>query len=185
MMRNDASRPTAARLAASALAACLLLATPAQADLYRCAGADGNIVFTDRPSQCPGAARHEPAGDLQTVETPGQTSPRRAGPPASRAAAGHSKQEMALWQQKKAAAERELARAEERREELQRYVAACNRGWSITGRDDTGLKYTIPCQRIRDEYATIEEKLPPLRDYLENGLGTECRQAGCLPGWIR
>jgi hypothetical protein len=91
----------------------------------------------------------------------------------------------AHWQQKKRMKEEELRVLQERHAQLERFVTACNRGNEIISRDSTGIKYQVSCDRIRKEYAETEARQKPIREYLESGLRRECRQAGCLPGWIR
>jgi hypothetical protein len=90
-----------------------------------------------------------------------------------------------LWQQKKTAAEEELRNLEERRTRLARVVACCNRGSEIVTQDSTGLKYQVSCDEIREQYEANDEQAAELRAYLATGLRRECREAGCLPGWIR
>jgi hypothetical protein len=167
------------------VAAALFLAPTARAELYRCAKADGELVFTDSPANCPGAKLHDAGGDLQAIGGSGPAAPARPAASDARARNAELRQEKAAWQQKKRTAQRDLARAEGRSGELQRYVTACNRGVNIIGRDATGMKYTVPCQRVRAEHDENEAQLTALRAYLENGLRRECREAGCLPGWIR
>jgi len=43
----------------------------------------------------------------------------------------------------------------------------------------------VPCDDIRREHAATADEAEALRAYLDTGLRRECRQAGCLPGWIR
>jgi hypothetical protein len=167
----------------------LARAAPAHADLYRCIGPDGGLVYTDDESICPGAATHESSGKIQThrsgappsrvADSPGveyRTKPSRAD--GQTAMKKH-------WQAKKRAKEGELRALEERSEYLSRFVTGCNRGAQVTARDETGIKRTVSCDEIRAEYQQTLERLEPIREYLDSGLRRDCRKAGCLPGWIR
>jgi hypothetical protein len=51
-------------------AALLVLTVPgdARGDLLRCPGPDGNVIFTDDPSVCPGAEPFEPSGTVHSVK---------------------------------------------------------------------------------------------------------------------
>ena len=172
-----------------ALLAAALLAAEASADLYRCVKADGGIVFTDNAATCPARQKHEPRGLLQTVSGGDTPPPAAPDPPISRpaeAAVDDAAVQKEQWQQKKRTTEDELKRLEERNAKLAEFVTACNRGLAIISRDDhTGLKHQVPCERIREEYSETESESKRLRDYLDSGLQQECREAGCLPGWIR
>jgi len=167
----------------------LLTAPTAEAELYRCIGPDGGLVFTDDETTCPGASEHESSGALQThrVETP--PSPAAASPRLNRrTTSAHTDERTAMkshWQSKKRAKENELRVLQERRQYLSRFVAGCNRGSSIITRDEIGIKQTVSCDKIRVEYEQSLERQQPIRDYLDGGLQRECRKAGCLPCWIR
>ena len=167
----------------------LLTAPTAGAELYRCIGPDGGLVFTDDESTCPGASEHESSGALQThrVETPpspAAASPRLKRRPNSARTDGRTAMKN-HWQSKKRAKENELRVLQERSQYLSRFVAGCNRGSDIITRDETGIKQTVSCDKIRAEYEQSLERQQPIRDYLDGGLQRECREAGCLPGWIR
>ena len=65
-------------------------------------------------------------------------------------------------------------------------VKWCNEGFEITTKDRrTGLRQDVACEDVHAERALIESELALARAYLAEGLEDECRQAGCLPGWIR
>jgi hypothetical protein len=175
-------------LAGVVLTACLAGDLSAGAELRRCVGADGRVVFTDDAGRCPGTEPIEAPDSVQRVD------PAAAGRgPASRRYGGRDHKldrqaeaaEAARWQQKKAAKESELRQLEGRREYLRRYVAHCNRGGSVLTRDASGIKRTVSCAAVRGEFESLEAREASLRDYLESGLAEECRRAGCLPGWIR
>jgi hypothetical protein len=160
----------------------------ASAEVYRCTGPDGRTVFTDNPAACPGAKEHEPVGKVQTIETepspePAAPDPGARGAPATQIDSERAQKEH--WQQKKRMKEEELRRLEERHAQLAKYVTACNRGMEVISRDETGIKYRVSCDQVREEYEKTEALQKPIREYLETGLALECRQAGCLPGWIR
>jgi hypothetical protein len=53
------------------LAALVLLATPAAAgEIFRCVDEDGNVRFTNDPSRCAAASRHEPKREIQRPREP-------------------------------------------------------------------------------------------------------------------
>lgn len=176
-----------------------LAAAPTHADLYRCIGRDGGLVFTNDEARCPGAARHQTSGTLQThaTEAPPSPSPAPADieslPSAADTDANANAEAEAAgqtamknhWQAKKRAKEDELRALQQKAEKLSRYVSGCNRGAEIITRDEYGIKRSVACESIRDEYAQALEGQKPIREYLDGGLRRECRKAGCLPGWIR
>ena len=161
---------------------------PASADLYRCTGPDGRTIYTDNRATCPGAEKHEPQGKVQTIPTEESSEP-AARAPSTRSSWAHQleseRAQKEHWQQKKRMKEEELRQLQERHAQLTKYVTACNRGMEIISRDETGIKYRVPCDEIRNEYQEAEALQEPIREYLETGMERECRQAGCLPGWIR
>jgi hypothetical protein len=160
----------------------------ATAELYRCTGPDGRIVFTDNRATCPGAEEHEPRGEVQTIPAEDDSQPAAAAARSQPASIPQLESERAQkqhWQQKKRMKEEELRLLQERHAQLAKYVTACNRGMEIISRDETGIKYRVSCDEIRKEYQQTEALQKPIREYLETGLERECRQAGCLPGWIR
>ena len=161
---------------------------PAAADLYRCTQPDGGTVYTNNPATCPGAEKYEPGGRVQTIPTeedpvPGAPAEAARGPSVHQFENERAQKEH--WQQKKRMKEEELRELRKRHAQLEEYVTACNRGMEIVSRDKTGIKYRVSCDRIRMEYQETEALQGPIREYLETGLERECRQAGCLPGWIR
>jgi hypothetical protein len=162
----------------------------ALAEMYRCVSPDGRVTFTDNASACPGAQKHEAFDRVQTLSSD-PTDP--APPPAAPASERYRDAQKALdddraqkqhWQQKKHAAEEELRALEARQTRLTRVVTGCNRGAEIITRDSTGIKYKLSCDEIRREHDAAEEQAEELRAYLASGLRRECREAGCLPGWI-
>jgi hypothetical protein len=174
-----------------ALSFTLLLsaAAPASAELYRCIGPDGSLVFTDDESTCPGASTHEPSGALQTHRSEPPATP-TAAPAGIRHRPDVSREDGQTamkkhWQAKKRAKESELRALQERSEYLSRYVSGCNRGGEVIARDEIGINRTVSCDKIRAEYEQTLEQQEPIREYLDSGLQRECRKAGCLPGWIR
>ena len=173
------------------LGACLaLIVLPgaAIAEMYRCVNQNGEVTFTDNAAACPGAAKHTSQGRLQEISSGSDPVPAAPETPLLRSApdpAADQNAQKAHWQQKKLAAEEELRAHEERRLRLARVVTGCNRGAEILTRDSTGIEYEVPCDDIRREHAEAGEQAERLRKYLASGLRRECRQAGCLPGWIR
>jgi len=179
LLRAIAILVTAAAAAASG---------PASAEFYRCTGPDGRIVYTDNRATCPGAEEHEPRGEIQTIRTDEGPEPAARAPSTQDSSVLQAESERAQkehWQQKKRMKEEELRALRERHAQLAKYVTGCNRGMEIISRDETGIKYRVSCDEIRKEYQQAEALQEPIREYLETGLERECRQAGCLPGWIR
>ena len=174
-----------------ALSFTLLLsaAAPAPAELYRCIGPAGRLVFTDDASTCPGASTHEPSGALQTHRSEAPPSPTTAPARIRRRPNVHLEDGQTAmknhWQTKKREKQNELRVLQERSDYLSRFVSGCNRGADVIARDDNGIKRTVPCDEIRAEYEQSLERQESIREYLDNGLQRECRKAGCLPGWIR
>jgi hypothetical protein len=167
----------------------LTLAGDARGDLLRCPGPDGNIIYTDDPSVCPGAEPFEPAGQVHSVE------------PAAPASIGRQRRieamerqrlkdqaeagEIERWQLKKRTKEEELRSIAQRREELLDLVTWCNRGGRLVTYDDAGIKRTVRCSDVKKELKRLEQQEASIHHYLKHELAEECRRAGCLPGWIR
>jgi hypothetical protein len=169
--------------------------TPAaDAEIFRCKGPNGEVRFTSDPSQCPNSAPVAAKdGSFQKVEAapapltsarPGASSaPRRAAPAA---AASTNVGAETKWRQKRVDAERKVAELEMARAHAQQAVRWCNKGYGVSRENErTGLRNTVPCNQVDEEYAQIQEQLANARDYLATGLEEECRTSGCLPGWIR
>lgn len=178
-------------LFAVALAAATF-ADAAFAEMFRCVSPSGSVSFTDNEAACPGAEKHEASGRLQTVS--GKSSdPEPASPAAPlstqrldrQQAESEQRAQRELWQSKKRTAEEDLRRLEARQARLARVITGCNRGSEILTRDSTGIKYQVPCDEVRQQHEENAEQAAELREYLANGLRRECRESGCLPGWIR
>ena len=169
-------------------------ALPASAELFKCRGPDGRMIFTDQKEQCPGADPFTPEAVIHKAEPPaaaatGAGVDARPDPASARRKARLVREaeesQAAHWRQKKTAAETELVEIAERRDWLQQYVAHCNRGGTITTRDDAGIKQVVKCSVIKDEFYSLDARASEVQAYLDEGLRDECRKAGCLPGWIR
>ena len=166
----------------------------ADAEIFRCKGPSGEVRFTSDASQCPSAAPHaSKEGSFQKVEPaptplasarPGAiTAPRRSAPAA---AASASPAAEAKWRNKKADAVKKVAELEMARAHALQAVKWCNKGYGVNRENErTGLRDTVPCDQVDDEFAEIEGQLSAAREYLTTGLEEECRTSGCLPGWIR
>jgi hypothetical protein len=179
------------------LAALLLWTTvslPAAADLLRCVGPDGKVIYTDNKAVCPEAEPFEPDAELQKEDTAaraGQT-PAAADPLAERlrrarqrqAAAEAEEGEAERWQQKKTKLEEEIEKLRQKREHLERFITNCNRGGLTYARDDAGIKRTLKCSDIKAQYANLGAEEEAAHAALA-ALPEECRKAGCLPGWLR
>ena len=163
------------------LALLALLAREAGAELFRCVGPDGEVVFTDQKDVCPGADAFEPSGVVHSAPTPARR------PPASRDALAEDAREAEAdsWRRRKREAEERLEALQKRREWMKPYVNHCNRGGYVTTRDDAGIEQVVNCSLLRRDFAALDPLEAELREYLDTGLAEECRKAGCLPGWLR
>jgi len=181
------------RAALSAVFA-LALAASAQAEIFKCVGPDGGVRFTSNAAQCPNAAPHAPKEDaVQRVERreaplasarPGSLpSAHRTAVPAARDTSAAAE---ATWRGKKAEAEGNVRTLEVAHERVLAAVRWCNKGHGVTTQDPrTGIREQVPCKEIDADRTKIERELEEARTYLATGLEEECREAGCLPGWIR
>jgi hypothetical protein len=167
-------------------------ATGVGAELLRCKGPDGRMIYTDNKVLCPGAKHVEPRGEVHRAKGPdapaASRSPlgdRRDRAESRRRAAEAEAGEARRWRRKREEGEEALRTIAGRRVELKEVVTWCNRGGSIVARDDAGIKQNVPCRQIRTEYTALDDEEAKIRAYLERGLAEECRRAGCLPGWIR
>jgi hypothetical protein len=179
-----------------AAASAFAVASAAPAEIFKCVGPNGDVRFTSNAAQCPNTAPHAPKdGALQRVEKaeapltsarPGAlTNVRRSAAPAARDAAAASASESA-WRNKRAEAERNLRTLEAAHEQVMAAVRWCNKGHGVTTENTrTGIRQQVPCGDIDADRVKIESELASARGYLATGLEEECRQAGCLPGWIR
>jgi hypothetical protein len=175
------------------LLAVSLCATAARGELFRCTGPDGKVIFTDQKQNCPGAEPSEPTGVVHRAETP---EPARRDPsgerpqPASLSRDPHATsvdaEAAARWRQKKLDAEQRLAKIQQQRVEMDRFVSHCNRpGRYVTTRDDAGIQQRVGCSELKRQFDDLAGQETAARDYLAKGLPDECRREGCLPGWVR
>ncbi|MBW2240879.1 MAG: DUF4124 domain-containing protein [Deltaproteobacteria bacterium] len=162
----------------------LALASPGNTEIYRCTDPDGSVRFTGDASQCPGANKHEPKGEVQTIPPSGPRQPRPA--PAARAKAGMTEDaNAARWRGKKLQAQQQLVEIEARLPGMHKATGWCNRGNTLYRTDDLGRRRTIKCDVVLKEYEQLQQARDQLAGYLAEGLEEECRRSGCLPGWIR
>ena len=173
--------------AASACAACFaLVAGPARAELYRCRRADGSFFYSDQASACPGRDPHELTGQLQSVPSARPPAARaRAGPEASLLEQRLAEAEASRWRQRQEDALQQLRDAEQRAAYLNGFTTQCSHGRNVVSEDADGVRSPLRCVDLRAELAALEQRADALRTYLDEGLAEECRQAGCLPGWLR
>ena len=169
------------------LVACILSGSAAaRAELYRCQGADGKMLFTSDRSQCPGAAAHEPGGEIQRTQptgpahAPTQLRPARSGAPLKDDAA-----EAQVWRAKRVEAESALQQTQARLATLHQVAGWCNRGREIYAEDEDGLRNGVSCEQVDATELALRRERKRLEAYLGEGLEEECRRAGCLPGWLR
>jgi len=171
------------------LAAGLALAHPAWAEIFKCVGPDGSVIYTSDERQCPGARPHQPKGVVQTV--PGRlgsssqpaASVEKSGGGASTSGVADGLETM--WRKKRSRAEEEYRQVESIVRRLEPVMSDCNRGGKWSTKDNAGLKQSISCQEIGAHLQKAQAREQQLRTYLDGGLEEECRRAGCLPGWVR
>ena len=158
----------------------------AGAEIYKCKGPDGTMLFTADASQCPGARAHELKGRVQSVDARPATPSTATPPPSARAAtAANQAAEARRWALKKRTAQHELNEARARLSYVEETVKSCNRGSILWVEDDAGLRKKYSCDKVKREYAQMQATVAKLEDYVAHGLEDECRRAGCLPGWLR
>lgn len=162
-----------------------LIAGAAQADIYRCFGADGSERFTASEADCQGRPAERVEGEVQ--RTPAASNAPSSRPSRSATQPGADETEALAWRQKKYQAEQKLARLRQDSSTLEQALAFCNEGGQLRLTDpDTGLNEVVPCETVQREASRALEQRDELEVYLhEGGLEDECRRAGCLPGWIR
>jgi hypothetical protein len=153
---------------------------PAQAEIYRCEGADGQVRFSSEASACPGAKPHELRGEVQSVTTTRPNALRVTMPDTDLDEA-----EAKRWRHKRREAETELGIVRGQGEQLADLVGWCRSGGGLTTRDELGVKRAYSCKEATNEWERARARIAELEAYLDEGLEEECRQAGCLPGWIR
>lgn len=167
------------------LLAVSVAAVPAAADLYRCKDADGKVRYTDDASLCPGAAPHEPKGNIQRIESvaPSPT------PPASGGSFEASEQALeaheAAWRGKLQQARQERDALSKEVEQLEDLAGWCNRGGTVGHRDESGIFEKGSCDEVRASLQQKQGRFKQVQAYLREGIYEECRKAGCLPGWLR
>ncbi|HKA16651.1 MAG TPA: DUF4124 domain-containing protein [Myxococcota bacterium] len=176
--------------AIAALLAVAALAGAARAELFRCKGPDGKMIYTDQKHTCPGADPSEPTGVVHHAETPepsrrgADVAPAAHAPGAAATDPGAGAEE--FWRQKKRDAEQQLAQIRAQRERFDISAGHCKRpGAYVVTRDDAGIQKVANCSELLREFHALEAKEAAARDYLASGLSDECRRAGCLPGWVR
>jgi len=190
-MENQMNRSSI--LLFGALLAFGFLIAPAGAEIYRCKGPDGKVLFTGDASQCPGQAAHKTKGQIQSMgstntDAPAalEERPRSAAPP-RRPRYDNTAEEAqaAVWRARKQEAQARLASVSKRLPGVRKAAGWCNRGDNVYATDELGIRRDIPCESINDDVRELEKAQAELTDYLDEGLEEECRKAGCLPGWIR
>jgi len=186
-------------LAAASCCAIALASPEARADLLRCVGPDGKVIYTDNKALCPEAKPFEPEGEIQRDESTAERSRPDSAPAATgsdalaerlqraqqRQAAFEAEQaEAERWRQKKQKLEGDIEKLRQKREYLEKFITNCNRGGLTYARDDSGIKRTIKCDDIKSQYASLGSEEEKAQAALA-ALPEECRKAGCLPGWLR
>jgi hypothetical protein len=168
------------------LAVCVLVPAAGRAELYKCRGPDGKTLFTSDRSQCPGAEVHEPSGRVQRSgpaparrTAPAPTARPAAAAPASDEAEAHA------WRAKRARAEASLRELDAQLATLHEVAGWCNRGHLVFQQDEDGLRHDVDCDEVDVQEKALRREQKRLQAYLDEGLEEECRQAGCLPGWLR
>jgi hypothetical protein len=153
------------------------------AEIFKCTGPDGKMIFTSDAHRCPNAKPHVSKGQVQAVTV---TSPAARRSLRSSMGGGDTVDGFeSMWRDKRGKAERELDNVSPANVRLQSMVVSCARGATWVTKDDAGLKRKLSCDEIRARHAAASQREQELREYLDQGLAEECRKAGCLPGWIR
>lgn len=156
------------------------------AEIYKCRGPNGDVIFTSHQEQCPGAQVHQPKKRLQHSGTPHHTEPSPAQRHPAAAAPPDPEEAMAArWRQKKASSQKRLEKLQQTVPKLERVVGWCNHGDDLYYEDEDGIRHGMSCDRVGQEYAKQKAEMEQLEQYLAEGLEEECRRSGCLPGWIR
>jgi len=184
--KRAARRPEAG-WRALVLAACFLFCSAAaRAELYKCQGADGKTLFTSDRSQCPGAAVHEPGGEIQRTQPTGPAhAPTQLRPPRPAALAPDDEAEAQVWRAKRVEAEAALDQARARLAAMRQVAGWCNHGREVFAEDQDGLRQGVSCEEVDATELALRREQKRLEAYLGEGLEEECRRAGCLPGWLR
>lgn len=180
--------------------ALLFVSVAADADLLRCKGPDGKMIYTNDKALCPQAKPFEPEGEVQSggppaVSKPAESTPgvtpedaalaeRKQRSEARQRAAEEEESRAQAWRDKKTQRETALAKIQKRRAYLETFFALCNVGGTVVARDAAGVERNVRCTDIRSQYAALGKDEERARQQLE-ALPDECRRAGCLPGWIR
>jgi hypothetical protein len=175
-----------------AVAALLLLSSAADAEIYKCVGPDGKLIFTTEQGRCPRAQVHTPKGEIQSQSQSRPAAPRGhadlAGAPSERwegSRKGLDDGMERMWRRKRGEAAAELSKVEGGLTEVESLVRGCRKGTNWLVEDESGLREHLPCSEIRQRSLDLEARKQKLTAYLSTGLEDECRRAGCLPGWIR
>ena len=156
-------------------------------EIYKCRGADGKIVFTSSRAACPDAQPHVLKARVQNVIEP-KGAPAAARGPARLAPAARSAQPDGLekmWRRKRSETEQQLRQLDKQIQHSQAMVKGCNRGSEWYRKDDAGIRRHLSCDQVKAEFQKLQQERVELQTYLRSGLEEECRQAGCLPGWVR
>jgi hypothetical protein len=177
----------------AALIVAFTLGAPAQAEIFKCVGPNGDVRFTSDAAQCPNAAPHAPkeiavqrvakAQPRLASARPGAPAKLRSGPPPPSAPSAAME---ATWRGKKQEAENTVRTLEAAQKRILAAVRWCNKGYGVAKENArTGLREQVPCDDVDAEKMKIDAELERSRTYLATGLEEECRRAGCLPGWVR
>lgn len=176
-------------LARGLLGAILIAAaTAGAADVYRCPKPGGGASFTNDPAACPGAEAIQPGDRIQRVAEPdaAAAAPRAAQRSAAALAdPGAEAAEAAVWRERKQRAEADLRAATREREQLEEYVTHCNHGRDLFTRLENGLKTSVSCDGVREQYEALLRREAEIERFLSEELDEECRRSGCQPGWLR
>ena len=169
------------------LAALLLLGgASARAQIYKCPGQDGEMIFTSDPTACPGAQPHVLEKGLQRLGQERANPARRSGAWKRRGGAAVADDGLErMWRRKRPDSEQELRHLDARLAKMKTVMQACNEGGQWYATDASGIRQHVPCQELRATRAELERKRRQLVAYLDEGLEDACRRAGCQPGWVR
>jgi len=160
----------------------------ARAQIYKCPGGAGEMIFTSDPTACPGAQPHALRRDLQRAvqepAAPSRSSGARRQPGVGRTGSAEDGFER-MWRRKRPESVQELKQLDARLARMKGVVQACNEGSQWYATDASGIRKHVPCSELRAQHAELENRRRQLVAYLEEGLEDACRRAGCRPGWVR
>jgi hypothetical protein len=154
----------------------VLLPLAASGEIYRCPGPEGKVVFQSAP--CGDRQPYQPKGNVLRAR-PGAPAPAprstSAPRPAAQAPSGGKTTDEPFWRGKFKQARADAKKLEQQAEQARKQFHRCRSRHSANSR----------CKSEKLKMLEAEKRATKARHYVENGIGEECRRAGCQPGWVR